>query len=314
MPPVYLDSRIKRGLTTKGQDRRQAEWDDHGEAYPFELAGPDLYCNLDIPDGQHILSFYDLNKDAHEGSNRYRDYLISIRIQPERHGPDDNSDFDRQPELARARIRDFWGGVYKRFLVRGPISLKIRFSRNHSLNTIMDGVMLDTTDERPSPYFPSPDDWERSRKPKAQETRADIERLKRLRQASLVASASAMDIARALLAELEEMQTLNPSWWAANDRIDATLMARLAAANIATQFPRDKLSLKASSFYQAGLYPQWEECLAALDEIPARQVEKSLTWDGVTAVYSGRGHQTVIEYLHGKANVRVGGSSVAATP
>ena len=67
------------------QNRRQAEWDDHGEAYSMALDGPDVYCTLKIPAGQFYLSLYDFNKDGHDGNNRFRDYRVSIR--PHAPGP-----------------------------------------------------------------------------------------------------------------------------------------------------------------------------------------------------------------------------------
>ena len=79
IPPTYFDSRVIKGLTTREKGRRQAEWDDHGEAYPMALDGPDLYCTVRIPAGRFYLSLYDFNKDGHEGSNRYRDFRVSIR-------------------------------------------------------------------------------------------------------------------------------------------------------------------------------------------------------------------------------------------
>jgi hypothetical protein len=65
----------------------------------------------------------------------------------------DIAEFDRKPELALARASDFYGGVYKRFLVRGPAKLTVQVNRNYSFNTILAGVMLDLVDELPPPYY-----------------------------------------------------------------------------------------------------------------------------------------------------------------
>ncbi len=45
--------------------------------------------------------------------------------------------------VARARVRDFWGGVYKRFLARGPAKYDFKVSRNGSMNTILSAVLVD---------------------------------------------------------------------------------------------------------------------------------------------------------------------------
>ncbi len=69
-------------------------------------------------------------------------------------------EFDQKPELAHARIQDFWGGVYKRFLVRGPTKLTVQINRNDSFNTMLSGVMLDLVDELPPPYYCTRQEWE----------------------------------------------------------------------------------------------------------------------------------------------------------
>jgi hypothetical protein len=58
LPPTYLDSLVVKGLVTPEKNRREAEWDDHGEAYPATLDGPDVLCSLSIPPGQFYLSLY----------------------------------------------------------------------------------------------------------------------------------------------------------------------------------------------------------------------------------------------------------------
>ena len=40
-------------------------------------------------------------------------------------------------------MTDFWGGVYKQFLVGGPASYTVRIGRNHSFVTKLQGVFLD---------------------------------------------------------------------------------------------------------------------------------------------------------------------------
>jgi len=127
--------------------RREAEWDDHGETYPMMQDGPDIWITVQVPTGFHRLSLYFFNKDGHDNSNRYRDYLVEIK-------PASASLALAQdaPDLAKARVKDFWGGVYQKFALRGPSKYLVRVSRNHSFNTLVCGVFLD---QSPSPFFGS---------------------------------------------------------------------------------------------------------------------------------------------------------------
>ena len=45
--------------------RRQADWDDHGEAYSTSYEGPDIWVALTLPEGFYRVSLYFFNKDAH---------------------------------------------------------------------------------------------------------------------------------------------------------------------------------------------------------------------------------------------------------
>jgi hypothetical protein len=136
-----------------GGGRRQASWDDHGEAYPFDWEGPHLYLDLGVSEdlrdhpGMYVLSLYFMNKDGHKGNNRFRDYLITIKRMigddPAAEKPPGwEKAFDRLPVLAQARVHDFRGGVYKRFLIReGAYTIKI--DKMGSYNTILSGVFVD---------------------------------------------------------------------------------------------------------------------------------------------------------------------------
>ena len=104
--------------------------------------GPHIYATLRVPPGKYFLSLYDFNKDGHTGSNRMRDYRVSIRRYPGDVPLRNLDGVEAWPELSRARIRDFWGGVYKRFMVSGPQTLTIEVNRNYSFNTILAGVFF----------------------------------------------------------------------------------------------------------------------------------------------------------------------------
>jgi hypothetical protein len=118
--------------------RRQSDWDDHGETYGMTHEGPDIWLDLTVTAGPHRLALYFFNKDGHEGANRWRDYLVEVKPYAE-----DLAKAGAAPILARARVRDFWGGVYPQFVVCGPARYRVRIARNGSFNTIVQGVFLD---------------------------------------------------------------------------------------------------------------------------------------------------------------------------
>ena len=119
--------------------RRQAENDDRGEDYSPFYDGPDLWYKVGVPVGVHRLSLYVVNKDGHDGDNRFRDYTVEVK-------PDAGSVEGAQaaPALSHARVHAFWGGVYKSFLLRGPATYYLKIGKNNSMNTLCSGLFLDT--------------------------------------------------------------------------------------------------------------------------------------------------------------------------
>ena len=126
--------------------RRQSEADDHGESMvgpndSLAYEGPDIWTTVSVPVGLHKVSVYDFNKDGGPGGggdNRFRDYEVDVLEYQE------NSDkVQNEIPLAHARIRNFWGGVYESFLVRGPAKYVVRVGKNGSFNTILAGVFID---------------------------------------------------------------------------------------------------------------------------------------------------------------------------
>jgi hypothetical protein len=132
--------------------RRQAEWDDHAETYPMTHNGPDVWYLLDIKnDGVYKISMYFFNKDGHSGNNRMRDYMIELYTSPRSWTQfNDWEKFAKlaelqpqKPPLERSRMRDFWGGVHKSFVVKGNSRYFVRVSKNYSFNTIISSVCID---------------------------------------------------------------------------------------------------------------------------------------------------------------------------
>ena len=128
--------------------RIEAEIDDHGETFSRPWQGPGLLILARLPAGISILSLYFFNCNGHHGSNRDRDYLVSLVPLPAGYqfGTSLSPNISPLSDLrgtARSRVVNFSGGVWKRFLVHGPARLAVRVAKNHSLNTILQGVFID---------------------------------------------------------------------------------------------------------------------------------------------------------------------------
>jgi hypothetical protein len=299
MSPTYLDSRVQKKLTTWDMDRRESEWDDHGETYPMNKDGPDAYCSLSIPAGLFYLSLYEVNPNGHEGDTRFRDYTLSVRPHPGRQSLDqqignttimrsfyDIAEFDRKPELARARASDFYGGVNKRFLARGPAKLTVQVNRNYSFNTILSGVMLDLVAEFPPPYYETRKQWETSEAQREKQALA-------IPSSPFVPATSAEDAANRLTRDLSEMPYRNETWWVENKRrFYLPLLRRQLEETALTNSPA-----LASSYYELNLFSKWEEQLHSRRITTAREIEKAIRWDGVTYSCAGMGNKLVSDYV-----------------
>ena len=290
MPAAYTHSRVLRHYTTWAQDRREAEWDDHGEVYPLSMAGPNVYATLTVPNGLYYLSLYDFNKNGHDNGGRVRDYRLSVRVHA---GPtlEETRGFEAQPELAHGRIHSFWHGVWKRFLVRGPLSLTVEVNRNYSANTILPAVMLDSVDEDPTPYFHTRDQWN-AREAERERLRVALTK----HPHGFSPAATEADAAGRLLDALNEKRLTNSVWWAVEGRrYYAPLLrwyrnaSQQPAAGFQSRFDRPLATCE----YQIGRFPLWEKWQHKAGLTTARQIETSLRWDGVTNSYSGLGYQIV---------------------
>jgi len=276
LPPTFLHSRVLKGYTTWAVNRRQSEVDDHGEDYPLSADGPNIYATVSVPHGLYTLSLYNFNKDGHTGTNRYRDYRVSVRAHVGM-GFQDNTQFSAQPEMAHGRIQNFWNGVWTRFLVRGPQTLTVEVNRNNSHNAILPGLMLDKADETPPPYFHTQDAWQTLAE--AQEKR----RQTLLSEPALVhdkrfASAQAeADAANRLFDALSDAQLTNPSWAATDGRRVYTLLMRWYGAQYNDALPHVGKRLAArygTCLYQAGQYSQWEQMQTLARPLPAVQARR----------------------------------------
>jgi hypothetical protein len=134
--------------------RRQADIDDNGEVYPMTYEGPDIWLGVRIPAGMHRVSLYFFNKDGHEGHNRVRDYLIDVK-----RGNQNLLVAEEYPTLVRARVKDFWGGVHKSFLLQGRGDYYFVLRKNNSFNTIVQSVTIDKLTGPPTSYEKRRDVW-----------------------------------------------------------------------------------------------------------------------------------------------------------
>lgn len=157
--------------------RREAENDDHGEAYPQDWDGPDVWYAVKVPPGPQRLSLYFYSPNGHLDSERMRDFVVNVRKAADARRPlpkivrDARPDLPektvrfspaeslKNPVLARARTGSIaGGGVYLQFVVQGPGYYAVQIEKNHSLNTILNGVFVDHL----TPGF-TPDDLEHER-------------------------------------------------------------------------------------------------------------------------------------------------------
>lgn len=255
------------------------------------MDGPSIYATLTVPAGLCSLSLYDYNKDGHDGDNRNRDYRLSVRAH-QGITLEDVHGFEMQPELAHGRIRSFWGGVWKRFLVRGPTTLTVEVNRNSSFSAIMCAVMLDLADEAPAPYFRTVSQWNAREAADAQERRFLTQHPGKFMPAQSEAQAASL-----LFDRLNEKRLTNSVWWATEGRHDYAALLRWYTQTAAPKPPTTRQSRQdlhlATCAYQLDLYPLWEQSQQAAGLTTARQIELSLRWDGVTNSYSGLGSQIV---------------------
>ncbi len=287
MPPGYFDSQVKQGLATTQLYRRQTEMDDHSEAYSSTFEGPDIYFSIRIPKGQFILSFYDFNKDGHVAPARVRDYRISIR----KHTADrlyDVADFPHQPELAHGRIHDFWGGVYKRFLVQGPMVVTIKVERNYSHCTILAGVFLDLVDEKPVPYFPTI--------PTSNTGVPPVDEIGPAKTTIAITRA----INAQILEQLDKLRLSQAARWAAEHRSYYAKLQRWAGSiNESPAGAHHFYMAKTLSacFYYLTYFAKWEHYQQEQGMVTARGTEHAIQWDGTSGSMSGRERTVIKEYL-----------------
>lgn len=114
--------------------RREAEWDDHGEAYLTSMEGPGLEVSVKMPSGINRIDLYFYNPNPDSGAESNRNYRIEVGL------ADGDGKFSSRPAVAY--VNGFERGVFKRFLTYSSGEYKVKLFRNNSFNTILNGVFI----------------------------------------------------------------------------------------------------------------------------------------------------------------------------
>ncbi|MGC9261103.1 MAG: hypothetical protein ACP5I8_13640, partial [Phycisphaerae bacterium] len=298
LPEVYLDQCITRRTATWKADRRGSEIDDHSEVYPATWQGPDLYVYLHIPPGMYTLSLYFFNKDGHFGQNRDRDYVISMLPMPASYHFGSvflphTAPLAEMRGIAQSRVVNFCGGVWKRFIVRGPMKLAIRMAREYSFVTLLQAAMLDPLAEHPPPYYYGYRAWQAHQKQQSK-FRTRFAAAWRTGQLSDDPPAAgkmfALAMVQRILQILNVLERRDPAAWVANQRLAYLSILRWCVARYGA-IPRDRLSARIAEkcYYHLGLFHRWEAAEKLRGMLTSRQVEKGLHASGWP--YSYRGHE-----------------------
>ena len=136
---AWYHSQSRRTLYDPDMGQRvEGEWNDDGQDYARFYQGPDMWLAVTIPEGLYRLAFYFHNKDGESGFNMVRDYIVQVFAQ----GLPPAVAWQSDKPLAQGRIKQFWGGMYTTFLLKGPGIFPVRLARNGSLNMAVAGMFL----------------------------------------------------------------------------------------------------------------------------------------------------------------------------
>jgi|GEM_PF-1114974 len=307
LPEVYHNECVATGTATWHLDRRQAEIDDHGETYPITWQGPDLYVYLQIPPGAYTLSLYFKERHIRGLLNRYyhisRDQIISLIPLPASYHfgtslQPNTAPLAKMRGEAQSRVAHFYSGVWKRFLVRGPMRLAVRIARNYSVDTILSGAMLDPLAEHPAPYYYGHRAWQIYEKQRA-EFRTQLAAAWRSGQLPWrrhpadgldppTDQANPIAVAARILQVLNVLEHRNPAAWAANQRLAYLSVLRWCVARYGV-IPSDQLpaAIAEKCCYRLGLFHHWETVEKSRGMLTSRAIEQGLRWNGGTTTYRG---------------------------
>jgi hypothetical protein len=297
-----LRMEISAGRTTAATPRRQAEWDDHGETYPLSFDGPHIMCDVRIPAGAYKMGLYFFNKDGHWGANEFRDFTIRVkgRASPSPWGQyaatkAQQAAFDAAPLLAQGRVRDFWGGAYKQFVVTGPAWYTFEVNRNHSFCTILSGVFTDWLDEQTETQagsFYANRVWDQ-RCQRVEDLKktlvAESQQKGRAAATRFLPGDSAAAVADSL-ADLmtQEMSLCNAVWYETEGRKVYAALARHYWARAAGSSDKEALRRLASCYFGLEQFERWETARRSADKSTPRQSLLALREKPIKGLELGR--------------------------
>jgi hypothetical protein len=305
LPEVLLNQRVAFRRADWRMGRRESEIDDHGERYPATWQGPGVYVYLHIPSGIYTLSLYLFNPNGHTGAARDRDFAVSLRVLPQSYHFVVGEKLNTTPlaELkgsAHSRATDSCGGVWGRFLVRGPTKLAIQIGKNYSFNTLIQAVMLDPISQYPAPYYYGHRAWRAREKMGAEFRSLLVAACRNGKYIASVADAPRSDAAlsKQILQLSDVLEHRAPTLWAANQRLAYTEVLRWCVAH-SSMTPKSSTTaaIAEKCYYHLSLFHQWEAVETAKGITTSREIEQGLRWDGVNSSYRGLEFQAIRRYV-----------------
>lgn len=300
LPSAFLRSLVSALSVKPAAGRTDCCDDDHGEFYSSYWQGPDLYEFFDLPLGTHVISLYVWSDDGHQGENRNRDYLFSVvpipssartawpgkgflvkgpmGFVPPGTVPSASVRFvAEQKGVATSRAVMFECGVWKRFLVRGGGRFVLRIRRNYSLNTKLAGVMVDTLQQHPAPYYFSKAGWKaRKQVIRKRDFTLRAQLLSGALRNQLSGSAHPAAVALALCQLVQTLEYRDPSTWQGIGPILNTSLLRWVLSRYGTQPAGDAARLEEAEYYADSLFRRWEATELSLGLPTSREMEQAV--------------------------------------
>jgi hypothetical protein len=200
--------------------------------------------------------------------------------------------------IAQSRVVNFWGGVWKRFLVRGPMKLAIRMAKNYSLNTILQAAMLDPLAEHPAPYYYGYKAWQTHEKHRRAFRTQLVARWQNgqapwhrhladgVKPHAGRANTAGLAMARRIMQILNVLEHRAPTAWAANQRLAYTVVLRWCVAKYRA-IPKSSAAaaIVEKCYYHLSMFHRWAAIEQSRGLLISRQIEKGLRWNPKDSVF-----------------------------
>jgi hypothetical protein len=284
LPEIDFNERVMAHRTTWATDRRETEIDDHGERYPPTWQGPGVYVYLHIPSGIYTLSLYLFNPNGHTGAARDRDFALSLPAPTQSYQfvADGKLNLTPLAEVrgsAHGRVADSCGGVWKRFLVRGPMRMAVHVSKNYSFNTLVQAAILDPLAEHPAPYFYGHRAWRIHQRQRAESRAKLVAECRTGQNVGPVAGRrlGTVDVPEQILQLADALEHCDPAAWAANQRLAYAAVLRCCVAQYGPIPDNPQAAAIAEKcYYHLSLFHRWEAVERSRGLLTSRQIEKGL--------------------------------------